>query len=116
MKTLFVLSVLVVLGCSLPDGSEAPTESSQGAAPGVEPGDRCYLVAEKTRVAGCATVVADEWSSLVTCEGAQSTDNVFSSWPGGATELTSFTLPSGGCFQYYECSDNVSPPTVSPCP
>lgn len=121
MKTItLLLSALLLFACSSPDSdaSAAPTASASAGAATSIPGDQCYLLTPHLYApssGSCYVVTADEWSTLVTCEGTEDSERVLKTWANKAQEISSFQIPAGGCFQYYACADTVAAPTVTPC-
>jgi hypothetical protein len=116
MRLAFLVALVVVVGCNVVKFEAA---SSDAEAAGTSNGDACYLLDEHEHApldADCYVVTADEWSTLTECEGTEPQNVTLKLW-GKAQEVSSFEVPAGGCFQYYECaaSGSVAAPTVVPC-
>lgn len=118
-----VLFVLLLAGCasSSSSSSKPSDEQSPATAPAWQPGWACYLLPEHAHApaGACFVITADEWSTVVTCEGTQDHDETIKVWMtvGNAQEVSSFEVPGGGCYQWYDCTpDGVAAPTVQACP
>jgi hypothetical protein len=118
VRVVLVVAAFGVACSSTPESAPVAEQRYGAVGYDFEPGSECVLLAEHHYApAGlCFRITADEWSTVVTCEGTHADDYVGKTWPGPSYPTSSFVIPGGGCFQFYNCTpEGVLAPEVTPC-